>query len=248
MGNFTSKHLEEVLKPTKSQETPKSQVLPFDPRSPSDDITRTPIAVSDTPDTSSSESTPRDGKVVRVLQLDPRSPNVEVSRTPIVIETNETRRRNYALKPSKLAQLDTENKPDNMEDGEDQDPRSPTTKVPRTPLEDKVHVFEDSQPVKENKEDDDRKEEEVKDENPKKNQENTLVKKLFIDEGSSEKPRRPLASVQNTTAGKTPRGLIQAKQCRNVEEEYNKNHQLILTQLTDQENTVTSSTQFVESI
>lgn len=48
-------------------------------------------------------------------------------------------------------------------------------------------VFEDSQPVKENKEDDDRKEEEVKDENPKKNQENTLVKKLFIDEGSSEK-------------------------------------------------------------
>lgn len=45
MGNFASKNLEELLKPTKSQETPKSQVLPFDPRSPSDDITRTPIAV-----------------------------------------------------------------------------------------------------------------------------------------------------------------------------------------------------------
>lgn len=41
--------------------------------------------------------------------------------------------------------------------------------------------------MKENKEDDNSKQEEVKDENHKKNQENTLVKKLFIDEGSSEK-------------------------------------------------------------
>lgn len=60
--------------------------------------------------------------------------------------------------------------------------------------------------------------------------------------------RRPLTSLQNTTTNSTPRGLIQAKQCRNVEEEYNKSQQIILDQLSTHEETVVSNTQFVESI
>ena len=50
---------------------PKRQ-LPFDPRSPTDNIARTPIIVDKTPETFLSE-------------LDPRSPTVGVERTPLSI-------------------------------------------------------------------------------------------------------------------------------------------------------------------
>ncbi|KAK8739646.1 hypothetical protein OTU49_003448, partial [Cherax quadricarinatus] len=75
----------------------------------------------------------------------------------------------------------------------------------------------------------------------------SYVKKLFSNDESTDKMRRPLMSVQNNAVSSTPRCLLQAKQCRTVEEEYNKNQKIILGQLPGQEN-VSSSTQFVENI
>lgn len=46
----------------------------------------------------------------------------------------------------------------------------------------------------------------------------------------------------------TPKGLLHAKQCKNVEDEYNKAQQTIIQKLNDQENIVVSNTEFVESI
>lgn len=46
MGGLTSKHVEETV--SDNEGTPKrTHILEVDPRSPSDDITRTPIAVRD---------------------------------------------------------------------------------------------------------------------------------------------------------------------------------------------------------
>lgn len=60
------------------------------------------------------------------------------------------------------------------------------------------------------------------------------------------------AVKSNNSAGRTPLGLLQAKQCRTLEEEFTKNQRTILNQLDQSdENTmpvVPSTTQFVEQI
>lgn len=58
-------------------------------------------------------------------------------------------------------------------------------------------------------------------------------------------------SNKGSTSNKSnPRGMLQARQCRAIEEEYSKNQHAIMTQLTDQENQTPppSNTQFVENI
>merc|ERR1712168_841718 len=111
-----------------------------------DDISRTPIAVSrsNTPENDSINSTPQGDKVIRVLQLDPRSPTIECTRTPLMVESHEPRKRLGALKPSKLAQLSEPSTPSSDKDDsiKSDDPRSPTIKVPRTPLQDKLQEFD----------------------------------------------------------------------------------------------------------
>ena len=49
----------------------KSRVLPFDPRSPTTEITRTPIVVNKTPENALQDP------------FDPRSPTVGIDRTPL---------------------------------------------------------------------------------------------------------------------------------------------------------------------
>nr|XP_053636309.1 uncharacterized protein LOC128691454 isoform X7 [Cherax quadricarinatus] len=92
MGGLTSRHVEVMTKEPETQGTPKhTHVLPYDPRSPSDYITRTPITVANTPD-KGCEDTPR---IFKVLSLDPRSPNTEVTHCSVVEYL-------YYLKGSKL--------------------------------------------------------------------------------------------------------------------------------------------------
>ncbi|KAG7166521.1 cell division cycle-associated protein 3-like isoform X2 [Homarus americanus] len=245
MGGLASKHMEDIFKaPGTPQNT---HVLPGDPRSPSDYISRTPIAVTNTPD-SSNDGTPR----LKVLASDPRSPNTDVNRTPIVVETNTERRRPFHLKPSRLEQLESVSSTSNGSNDTENDPRSPTTKVPRTPLDEKEHVF-DTEPITQNDSENsaDQYSTEVEEAAASENmddQEKSLVKKLFPCGGSTDKMRRPLTSVQNTASNNTPRGRLQAKQCKNVEEEYNKSQKVILDQLSQENTVVASSTQFVESI
>ena len=46
MGGFSSKQVDEAVKQTQVDTPKRPKVLPFDPRSPSEDISRTPITVS----------------------------------------------------------------------------------------------------------------------------------------------------------------------------------------------------------
>nr|XP_053636303.1 cell division cycle-associated protein 3-like isoform X2 [Cherax quadricarinatus] len=247
MGGLTSRHVEVMTKEPETQGTPKhTHVLPYDPRSPSDYITRTPITVANTPD-KGCEDTPR---IFKVLSLDPRSPNTEVNRTPIVVESKDVRRRPFSLKPAKLEHLDC--KPATTEESnesDEHDPRSPTTKVPQTPLEGKEETFlvpavDETEAIEKTNSDEGRK---VTENKSMDEEDKSYVKKLFSNDESTDKMRRPLMSVQNNAVSSTPRCLLQAKQCRTVEEEYNKNQKIILGQLPGQEN-VSSSTQFVENI
>ncbi|CAL4123315.1 unnamed protein product [Meganyctiphanes norvegica] len=244
MGSLTSKHVDQAMEqPDESFGTPKSShVLPFDPRSPTDYISRTPITVSDTPSSSQASTPMNDEKIIKVLDLDPRSPCEEHCRTPIVIE-EQTRKRHQAFKPSNLAQIVNQH----QETEDDDDPRSPSSKVPRTPFEDKTYGFPGPAISKVDDHDDD--------DHNNENGDQVLVKKLFSEESDSEKVRRPLTSVQNAGSGnnKGPLGILQAKQCKSVEIEFSKNQSnLILKLATGQENTTTesipASTDFVEKI
>lgn len=69
MGGNESHELEEITPPT--PDSNRIRILSIDPRSPSNEITRTPIIVDKTPD--------------RILQgsLDPRSPTNGIDRTPL---------------------------------------------------------------------------------------------------------------------------------------------------------------------
>lgn len=259
MGGLTSKYLEEVL-----QTPPRStHVLKSDPRSPSDDITRTPISVTDTPERNGN-GTP----VVKVLPFDPRSPSAEVSRTPLMVETKDSRRRPFSLKPSRL--LD----PETLNTSEDSDPRSPTSRVPRTPLSDQTHTFtnkeleeertDTEEKDKETKKDDEKKvKEEEEEEQQEEKDDQDSISTSSNDENNEAPPDAPPDALQetvrlglsgsnkgNTSNKSNPRGMLQAKQCRAIEEEYSKNQQAIVTQLADQENKTPppSNTQFVESI
>ena len=88
MGQYISKEWTEVVT-TGSPEAPvveegvvegavaKRRVLQFDPRSISDDVTRTPIQV----EKSSNESTPKNP--IHQAFIDPRSPSTDLPRTPL---------------------------------------------------------------------------------------------------------------------------------------------------------------------
>jgi len=88
MGQYISKEWTEVVT-TGSPEAPvveegvaegavaKRRVLQFDPRSISDDVTRTPIQVEKSPN----ESTPKNP--VHQAFIDPRSPSTDLPRTPL---------------------------------------------------------------------------------------------------------------------------------------------------------------------
>lgn len=247
MGSLTSKHVDEAMdEPEGKFSTPKaSHVLPFDPRSPTDYISRTPITVSDTPGSSQASTPMNEEKVIKVLDLDPRSPCEEVCRTPIVIEEEQTRRRHQPLKPSNLTQIV------NQEIDDSDDPRSPSSKVPRTPFEDKTCDFTGFPGPTISKTDD---HEDVHDDDGE-NGDQILVKKLFPEESNPEKVRQPLTSVQNTAGGpnKGPLGMLQAKQCKTVEEEFCKNQSNLILQLaTGQENatqeTIPAATDFIDRI
>ncbi|KAK3887777.1 hypothetical protein Pcinc_008106 [Petrolisthes cinctipes] len=261
MGGLSSKHVDEVINETSDIEgTPKrTHILKIDPRSPSDYITRTPIAVSNTPN-KNPEQTPCGNKLLTTLPDDPRSPTIEVDRTPIQIETKDRQKRPVTMRPSRLTQLDSTSSVSSEASGtseassssDESDPRSPTSKVPRTPLENKEHVFSEPEEIKQ--EDTECKELEPT-EVTDKTDESTFGKdstekkgQVFELDNTIDKIRRPLGSLQNNGTSSTPRGILQAKQCRNVEEEYNKSQQIIMTQLTGQEKKVASNTQFVENI
>ncbi|KAK4306361.1 hypothetical protein Pmani_021819 [Petrolisthes manimaculis] len=269
MGGLGSKHVDEVINDTSDIEgTPKlTHILKIDPRSPSDYITRTPIAVSNTPN-KNPEQTPCGGKLLTTLPDDPRSPTIEVDRTPIHIETKDKQKRSVAMRPSRLTQLDSTssvsseasgtseaNNSSSSSSSDESDPRSPTSKVPRTPLENKEHVFSEPEEIMD--EDTGCKELELT-EVTDKTDESTFDKdsstekkgQVFQLDNTTDKfqIRRPLGSLQNNGTSSTPRGILQAKQCRNVEDEYNKSQHTIMTQLTGQVKKVASNTQFVENI
>ncbi|KAG0719233.1 hypothetical protein GWK47_050887 [Chionoecetes opilio] len=250
MGGLTSKYLEDMMH---SPSRPTTHVLPYDPRSPSDNISRTPISVTDTP-----ERTNNGTPATKVLPFDPRSPTVELSRTPIVVETKESRRRPFSLKPSRL--LD----PKIVSDSDDSDPRSPTSRVPRTPLTDKTHTFTNQEVteerVKASEDVQEVEEEELSkiDETKENNDEDSFTSSQSSnDENKEVQPqalmeKECLAQAGGNKKGKSsnPRSMLQARQCQAIEAEYSKNQQVIFTQLTEQENKtpMPSNTQFVENI
>lgn len=249
MGGLTSKYMEEIM------HTPPrhTHVLPSDPRSPSDNINRTPISVTDTPD--KNNGTPS----TKVLPFDPRSPTTEVARTPIVVDAKDSRRRPFTLKPSRLID------PNTVSNIDDSDPRSPTSRVPRTPLSDQTHTFtnveageervnvsekvqemeEEKQSIEEEEEEDDQ---DLSTSSPSRNDEN---KEVPLDT-PQEKECLGLAggNKRSSSNSTNPRSMLQARQCQAIEAEYSKNQQTIFTQLTEQENKtpVPSNTQFVENI
>ncbi|XP_068201433.1 cell division cycle-associated protein 3-like [Palaemon carinicauda] len=246
MGGITSKFVDTVVNESEQEHTPKGKRLPFDPRSPSEEIARTPIMTLETPNNRNRMDTPALAKTDKIV--DPRSPNCDVNRTPIIVEKKEAPRRPLSLKPATDMKLDSFLcAPNDKNEGEDeQDPRSPTTKVPRTPLEDKVLDLEITKSSSDSEEDQVVNTETAKQEVEDTQEENkNLVKKLFSSDGEGDKARRPLGQIRNTVTAKTPRDLLQAKHCKNVEVEYNKN---IRSLLPDQENVIHSKTDFVEDI
>merc|ERR1712136_737497 len=177
---------------------------------------------------------------------DPRSPTIECTRTPLMVESHEPRKRLGALKPSKLAQLSEPSTPSSDKDDsiESDDPRSPTIKVPRTPLQDKLQEFDSFMTEDEGDMD------ENADNFVEKSAE-TAVKEETVKQPENLEKRKPLAAVNKKGAQNTPKGFLQAKQCRNVEEEYSKTQQKLITQLSsDQENTpiIPSTTTLVDTI
>jgi len=219
------------------------KVLPFDPRSPAEEFARTPITVAHA---TAADATPQLRRVV--LDDDPRSPSGEVSRTPIVVSEA----------PSKGGHLPPLSPPPEGGQG-GEDPRSPTVTVPRTPLTEQAFdmtktksqsvtsrlVFNDSaleeSVVAEDKEEGEESEEEARPE----------VKSDATDSsGVLQNVTNTAASKQGKAAGNkgTPLGLLQAKQCRTLEQEFTKTQQSILQQLDSDENTIPSSTQFVQQI
>jgi len=162
MGGLTSKHWEEMNElqqaelaanqPTPAKERKsfrdkiRTRILKTDPRSVSDDMVRTPIlkvtksSDSETPAAAGQGSEMTPGQVPVVSLVDPRSPG-GVDRTPIVVEQAVRRRvlPDDACDTPVRGQvppaivLTGDRSPLIIEDGEE-DPRSPTSLNPRTPI------------------------------------------------------------------------------------------------------------------
>lgn len=157
MGNFTSKNWEELTEIQKAEQEKnkvppeeararpsfrdkfKTRILRTDPRSATEGMDRTPIAVSKNSEGSEGD-TPVQAKM-KTLSIDPRSPG-GVERTPIVVEEGIRRRvlseecetpvRGKA--PPILTLEAPDRSPLIIESGEEEDPRSPTTDGNRTPI------------------------------------------------------------------------------------------------------------------
>lgn len=168
MGNLTSRQwaemteLQEAEKEKKKQEEQESKerrsfrdklrtrILRNDPRSVTDGMERTPIAIEKT-SASSDCDTPVQSKMKLLSLVDPRSPGGGVTRTPIVVEEGVRRRvlgddemPDTPLRgqvppaitiPSTTSRLADDRSPVLIETaGEGEDPRSPSTLNPRTPI------------------------------------------------------------------------------------------------------------------
>lgn len=240
------------------------KVLDVDPRSPSQQVSRTPIVV-ESPTTSKrlQDSTPLSSKTATSQGTSTAA--AVTSSSPISPKTN-------------LANICTSSKSDC--DDDINDPRSPTVTVPRTPLEDKQFqvsgnsrdlcdgitkrlLFNQSacetttnydetelQDMEQNATDDSAADSDDGDDVEGKDS----TKDTDVNSTGGNSNRKPLASVQNGGGRSrgTPRAMLQAKQCRTLEEEFSKNQRNILSQLVqdDSENIapVPSTTQFVEEI
>ncbi|MPC22207.1 hypothetical protein E2C01_015219 [Portunus trituberculatus] len=181
-----------------------------------------------------------------------------LERTPIVVETKETRRRPFSLKPSRLID------PSTVAISEDLDPRSPTSRVPRTPLSDQTHSFTNKE-VSEDRlsgKEVQGVEKEEKGEEEKDNQDDheSSVSSSSSNEENKE-VLKPFAVFQellsltgsnkrSMNTSRNPQSILQARQCQAIEAEYTKNQQVIFTQLAEETKTPTlpSNTQFVENI
>ncbi|KAF2365449.1 hypothetical protein FHG87_003794 [Trinorchestia longiramus] len=250
--------------------TPLRKVLPFDPRSPTEHFSRTPIVVTaNQSDTPAGPATPAN---VKVLEVDPRSPSQQVSRTPIIVEKSTSSSTDTPKSGGVRTRPHALHTPDKaLQSTEENDPRSPSVTVPRTPLEQKlfevsIHNVSSSSDTKNDNtgtpEDKSVNEEESGDmcdvddasreEMEKENQPETSTsraEKQSKESSASLGSRSPLSS--NNRNCSTPRNLLQAKQCRTLEEEFNKNQRNILAQIaaTDEEEAIVpSTTQFVDQI
>ncbi|XP_018008878.1 cell division cycle-associated protein 3 [Hyalella azteca] len=264
--------------------TPLRKVLPFDPRSPTDHITRTPITVTSTGEDCTPARPANPATSLRVLDVDPRSPSQQVTRTPIVIDDSADNASTVALSTPKSSGIRSKphalNKPDESPTpelsfgirDEENDPRSPSVTVPRTPLEDKLFkvsirdansssssvayasaknsIQEQNQ---QSSKDENNEFDQSNVEDDKENKESSTKDEKCIKNVSNPAPmtRSPLSSSNKTNCS-TPRNLLQAKQCRTIEEEFTKNQRNILAQINavDEEvvTVVPSTTQFVEQI
>lgn len=157
MGNYTSKNWEEMTEMTEAQhekevsmehqkkkslrEKIRTRILRTDPRSASEGVDRTPIAVER--QTDPNLETPAQARL-KILSLDPRSPGGEVERTPIVVEEPVRRRlvddecstplRGHVPPSLTIPGGDSIGRSPLLIDNGEEDPRSPSTEAPRTPI------------------------------------------------------------------------------------------------------------------
>ncbi|KAK8389791.1 hypothetical protein O3P69_009058 [Scylla paramamosain] len=152
--------------------------------------------------------------------------------------------------------------PNTVATSEDLDPRSPTSRVPRTPLSDQTHSFTNKEAGEERvsaKEVQDVEKDEQKTEEEEKDDQDSSVSSSSSNEENkevlNETPQKEFLNLagsnkRSTNTSRNPQSILQARQCQAIEAEYTKNQQVIFTQLAEETKTpkLPSNTQFVENI